>query len=58
MKKIKITIKLSRQEKIKTLKRLSRATVGQPRPGKTIRPKKGGPYRRRVKHRKPLTADD
>ncbi len=54
MTKVKIKIKLSQAEKIKNLKRLSRTTVGLPRPGKKITPKKGGPYQRRLKHKRRL----
>jgi hypothetical protein len=51
MKKVKIKISLSEKDKIKNLKRLSRETTGLPRPGKKIQPKKGGPYKRRAKHK-------
>jgi len=57
MTKIKIKISLSSKDKIKNFKSLSRQTSGLPPKGKKILPKKGGPYKRRAKHKKPLEGE-
>ncbi len=58
MTKVRIKIAVSAQDKIKNLKRWSRAASGRPRSSKKITPKKGGPYRRRAKHRHSLLSNE
>jgi|GEM_PF-2752006 len=48
----KTPIVLTEQDKIKTLKQLSRQSVGQARAGKKIIPARGGAYKRRGRYGK------